>query len=125
MGFRYAGVKGVDAKDLEIEAVALYSDAVSYTHLDVYKRQGLLSFAAYPKKLLRQSVMYILYTRYTENTFYIHHSHVYNSCLLYTSWFFHLVQASFMCCITFSANGLAAGSVWLLALRLFMRMVIR
>ena len=26
MGFRYAGVKGVDAKDLEIEAVALYSD---------------------------------------------------------------------------------------------------
>lgn len=26
MGFRYAGVKGIDAKDLEIEAVALYSD---------------------------------------------------------------------------------------------------
>ena len=37
MGFRYAGVKGVDAKDLEIEAVALYSDVETQRFLPLLR----------------------------------------------------------------------------------------
>ena len=64
-------IRGFDAAVADME-VGQIIDAVSYTHLDVYKRQTIRRLAAHAKTFLTSGIICVADT-------------LLNSCLLYTS----------------------------------------
>ena len=62
---------------------------VSYTHLDVYKRQGIYDKERISDMITIEKNLYALHTRHTSYVFCVmesgHPEHLFYGCLLYTS----------------------------------------